>query len=90
MSSSPSASNPKALIPQSEVSYQVIHPHMAIVKLQEFKEGIKQIIRKPSPSSRNVLDSVRQLVGQGTQPVKLKIDTLATLASLRLFSKTSL
>ena len=89
MPSSSSASNPEALIPQSEVPYQVLPPLMTIDELREFKEGIKQIISKPSPSLSNVLDSIRQLVGQGAQPAKLKIDTLAALASFRLFNKTS-
>ena len=75
-------------ISQTKVPYQVIPTLMTADELQEFKRVIKQVIHKSSPSLSNALDSVRKLVGQGVEPVKLKIDTLA-LDSLRLFSKTS-
>ena len=60
---------------------------MTANKLQEFKKGIKAVVRKPSTSSRNVLDSVRKMISQGVEPVKVKIDTITALASLRLFNK---
>ena len=34
-----------------------------------------------------MLDSVRKMVNQGAEPMKIEIDTLVALASLRLFSK---
>ena len=62
---------------------------MTVDELQEFKKGIKEVVRKPSSFSSSVLDLVRKMVSQGAEPVKVKIDTLVALASLRLFSKAS-
>ena len=61
---------------------------MTANELQEFKKEIKEFIQNPSSSSSNVLDYVRNLVSQDAEPVKVKIDILVVLASLRLFSKS--
>ena len=75
------------LAPEQQVPFQVLPPLMAIDELEEFKKVINAVVRKPSPSSSDVLDSVRKMVSQGTEPVKIEIETLIALASLKLFSK---
>ena len=60
---------------------------MTADELQEFKKGINVVVQKPSPSSNSVLDSVKKMVSQGAEPMKVEIDTIAALAFLKLFNK---